>query len=116
LDILALLPHAATVAVSVVGTAVSTAFLVGRRIGELEEKNKQRDAELASLKVGWRLELTGLKEELDEQKGKCDDRNEQQRERHQQFAKEANEQWNQMERTLGQIEGTLRTNFQPTRR
>lgn len=116
MDLVALLPHALTMVLSVVGTAVTTAFVVGRRIGQVEEKNKQRDADLAALKTGWRLEIEGLKEELAEQTRKCDSQNEQQRERHQQFAKEANEQWNQMERTLGRIEGTLEMHSPSMRR
>jgi hypothetical protein len=108
LDLAGLLPHIATTAISIIGAAVSTAFVVGRRLGEAQEREKQRDKLIEDLKQGWRLELSSFREDVEEHIRKDEVMFEKFRDRQATAAQEANEQWNKMERTLGQIEGTLK--------
>ncbi len=98
MDVPSLASHAITALVSAASAIATTAFILGRKLGEMEEREKVRDRDLKSLKETLNNHIEGDEKKFE----RLEDRS-------RQLTEEANDQWNRMERTLGQIEGTLKT-------
>jgi uncharacterized membrane protein (DUF106 family) len=96
LELLEVLPHVVTGAASVLVTAVTTAFVIGRKVNQAETDKKQLEEDLKELKEKFNEHVKASA--LEHEKA---------RERHLQHAREASDRWYTMERTLGQIEGML---------
>jgi hypothetical protein len=96
LELVELVPHVVTAVISVGGTAITLAFTLGRKASQAEAENRELTKE-----------LEGVKKELEEHLKADALEHEKIRERHLNYVREASDRWNEMLRTLGQIEGML---------